>query len=212
MKMKKISYFCFQFDEPQFRNIKKVILKIGSGINIKQTDLTETLEEIIPEPHYSVFLLSDKGNRAEMLGTIRKIRRKFLILPLIVIGSSRPADEIASYIRAGAGSYLEFARMHILPDVIRQLLLEDPLEDLSTDAMLAHYDFLLNISGNQLSMISRDYTYLAINEAFCKAHALIREEVVGKTPEIIWGEKCFREVIRPNLEKCFSSENHLCVI
>ncbi|NOY37438.1 MAG: PAS domain S-box protein [Chlorobi bacterium] len=204
--MKNIFLYCYDPDEKMLKEINRLVRDSGFTARIISLHTPEELEKTQPESHYSVFLLFRRNEDSVLLSLIRKVRQKSPWVPSVIIGEPCTGDEVARWIRAGAGSYLEYSRLRNLPTVTSQLLLEDPLKDLSPDAMLAHYDFLLNISGNQLSMIDRNYTYLAINEAFCKAHHLLRNEVIGKTPEMIWGKKACREIIYPNLEKCFSSE------
>ncbi|GAJ13366.1 unnamed protein product, partial [marine sediment metagenome] len=68
------------------------------------------------------------------------------------------------------------------------------------------YDFIINTSKSFFSLIDKNYTYEAINDAFCYAHNLLRENIIGKSLSEIWGEKSFREVIKPNLDKSFTNQ------
>jgi two-component system cell cycle sensor histidine kinase/response regulator CckA len=70
--------------------------------------------------------------------------------------------------------------------------------------MLRRYEFIVNTSKQFMTLINRDYTYEAVNEAYCLAHNKSREELVGKTVAQIWGEERFKKVIKPYLEKCFA--------
>ena len=76
----------------------------------------------------------------------------------------------------------------------------------SRDEILNQYEFLLDISDTYLSMIGRDYTYLITNEAFCKAHNLKKQDVVGNTPMRIWGQETFDKIIKPYLDESFRSK------
>ncbi len=76
----------------------------------------------------------------------------------------------------------------------------------SREEILRQYEFLLDISDTYLSMIGRDYTYLITNEAFCKAHNLNKQEVVGNTPLRIWGQETFQKIIKPYLDESFRSK------
>ena len=75
--------------------------------------------------------------------------------------------------------------------------------------MLRKYEFIVNTSKQFMTLINRDYTYEAVNEAYCLAHNKSREQVLGKTVAQIWGEKRFKRVIKPYLDKCFAGhETH----
>ncbi len=70
---------------------------------------------------------------------------------------------------------------------------------------MKQYEFLLDISDACLSMISRDYTYLITNRAFCEALDLEKEKIIGKSPRWVWGEETFRKIIKPYLDESFKS-------
>ena len=70
--------------------------------------------------------------------------------------------------------------------------------------MLRKYEFIVNTSKQFMTLINRDYTYEAVNEAYCLAHNKSREQVLGKTVPKIWGEERFKRVIKPYLDKCFA--------
>ena len=70
--------------------------------------------------------------------------------------------------------------------------------------MLRKYEFIVNTSKQFMTLINRDYTYEAVNEAYCLAHNKTREQALGKTVAQIWGEKRFKRVIKPYLDKCFA--------
>ena len=70
--------------------------------------------------------------------------------------------------------------------------------------MLRKYEFIVNTSKQFMTLINRDYTYEAVNEAYCLAHKKTREQALGKTVAQIWGEKRFKRVIKPYLDKCFA--------
>jgi PAS domain S-box-containing protein len=70
--------------------------------------------------------------------------------------------------------------------------------------MLRKYEFIVNTSKQFMTLINRDYTYEAVNEAYCLAHNKTRKQVLGKTVAQIWGEERFKRVIKPYLDKCFA--------
>jgi PAS domain S-box-containing protein len=76
----------------------------------------------------------------------------------------------------------------------------------SREEILRQYEFLLDISDTYLSLIDRDYTYMITNEAFCRAHNLDKEDVIGNTPMRIWGKETFHKIIKPYLDESFCSK------
>jgi two-component system cell cycle sensor histidine kinase/response regulator CckA len=64
--------------------------------------------------------------------------------------------------------------------------------------------FIANAADQLLTMIDRSYTYESVNEAYCRARAQRREEIVGKTVTDVWGEAEFVSRIKPKLDQCFA--------
>jgi signal transduction histidine kinase len=57
-----------------------------------------------------------------------------------------------------------------------------------------------------ISIINREYIYEKVNSAFCNAHQVEMESVVGKSLGDVWGEDTFREIIKNNLDLCFTGK------
>ena len=72
------------------------------------------------------------------------------------------------------------------------------------DEMWKRYEFIVNTSRDFLSLIDSDYNYIAVNNAYCKAHNKKQEEIVDRSVSSIWGEKVFNGIIRRHLDKCFA--------
>ncbi len=68
------------------------------------------------------------------------------------------------------------------------------------------YKFIVDVSRRFMTLINRDYVYEAASDAFCRAHCLLPEDVVGRSVSDIWGEKDFQGIIRAYLDRCFSGE------
>ncbi len=54
---------------------------------------------------------------------------------------------------------------------------------------LSQYEFIVNTSKEFMTMIDTNHQYVAANKAYCMAHAMTQEQVVGKTITDIWGDK-----------------------
>lgn len=74
------------------------------------------------------------------------------------------------------------------------------------DEMWKRYEFIVNTSKDFLSLIDADYNYIAVNDAYCKAHNKKQKEIVDRSVSSIWGEKVFNGIIRRHLDKCFAGE------
>ncbi|MBI5203822.1 MAG: PAS domain S-box protein [Nitrospirae bacterium] len=72
------------------------------------------------------------------------------------------------------------------------------------DEMWKRYEFIVNTSRDFLSLIDADYNYIAVNDAYCKAHNKTQKEIVDRSVSSIWGEKVFNGIIRRHLDKCFA--------
>lgn len=70
-------------------------------------------------------------------------------------------------------------------------------------------EFIINGSGSLISMVSRDYVYEIVNDAFCEAHEQSRENIVGKDMSYIWGAAAFRHGIKPYIDKCLQGRECL---
>ena len=70
----------------------------------------------------------------------------------------------------------------------------------------AKYKFVVNASGEPMSLIGQDYTYELVNDAYCLTHNKTPDEIIGKSVADIWGEDRFQAVIKPNLDKCFAGK------
>jgi signal transduction histidine kinase/PAS domain-containing protein len=67
-------------------------------------------------------------------------------------------------------------------------------------------DQIINHSRSMISVINRDYVYEKVNSTFCNAHSIAMDNVVGKSLEDVWGNDTFREIIKGNLDLCFSGK------
>jgi signal transduction histidine kinase/CheY-like chemotaxis protein len=63
-------------------------------------------------------------------------------------------------------------------------------------------DNVLNCSRSMLSIINRDYVYEKVNTAFCSAHKIAPELLVGKTLSEVWGEAIFDKKIKSHVDSC----------
>jgi PAS domain-containing protein len=70
--------------------------------------------------------------------------------------------------------------------------------------MAGTYEYIVNRSRDFITLINRDYHYEIVNDAYCEAVALTRNELVGMHASDVWGAQRFEETIKPKLDECFS--------
>jgi len=66
------------------------------------------------------------------------------------------------------------------------------------------YEFIVNASKEFMTLIGRDCTYEAVNEAYCQALDRPRSDIVGKKVTDVWGEERFQAHIKSYLDECFA--------
>ena len=85
-------------------------------------------------------------------------------------------------------------------------MLKDISEREALEEMWKRYEFIVNTSKDSMALIGPDYTYEAVNRAFCEAHRRKLEQVVGKSVADIWGHERFVEQIKEPLDQCFAGK------
>jgi PAS domain S-box-containing protein len=76
----------------------------------------------------------------------------------------------------------------------------------SREEIRHRYEFIVNTSREFMTLIDRAYCYEAANAAYCRAHSLKLEEIIGRTVADVWGSGAFERVIKSNLDRCFGGE------
>ncbi|MBI3885762.1 MAG: PAS domain S-box protein [Opitutae bacterium] len=68
------------------------------------------------------------------------------------------------------------------------------------------FEAIVNTSTDYFTLIDSDYVYLAVNDAYCRANGLDRQQLVGRTVAEVWGAEIFEASIRPQLDRCLAGE------
>lgn len=84
--------------------------------------------------------------------------------------------------------------------------LTDITERKKVEEFFHKYEFIVNASPDYMTLIDKDYSYVAVNNAYCVAHAKSREEILGKKVLEIWGKNVFDSVIKKNIDISFSGK------
>ncbi|MDD5642343.1 MAG: PAS domain S-box protein [Syntrophales bacterium] len=71
---------------------------------------------------------------------------------------------------------------------------------------LLKYEFIANTAKDCMTLVDRDYVYMAANIAYCQAHGKNWEDIVGSTVAEIWGTDTFEKSIKGYLDQCFAGQ------
>lgn len=66
------------------------------------------------------------------------------------------------------------------------------------------YEFIVNASPDYMTLVNREYRYVAANDSYCSAHKKSREEILGEKVSDIWGVEAFDSVIKKNIDLTFN--------
>ncbi len=83
-------------------------------------------------------------------------------------------------------------------------LISDITERKALEEVWRRYEFIVNTSRDFMALIDENYMYVAVNEAYCKAHNRTRSQIIGRTVADVWGEERYLTQIKTNLDKCFA--------
>jgi PAS domain S-box-containing protein len=75
-----------------------------------------------------------------------------------------------------------------------------------TEVQLRQIDQIIKSISQPISLISSDYRYLVINDAYTGLFGAAKEKILGSTLGDFLGQEFFEAVIKPNLERCLQGE------
>lgn len=108
-------------------------------------------------------------------------------------------------------------KVHKVHTIIKEMRHEDKLlgyvgviEDITkTERILdklRSYELIIRNSTEMMSLISRDFRYLAVNDSYVKALGLKKHEIEGRTFIDLWGEEIFQNKIKEKFEEAFKGK------
>jgi len=71
---------------------------------------------------------------------------------------------------------------------------------------LLQYECIVSNSIDMMALLDRDFTYLAVNDAYITAFDINRDQIIGHTASEIFGDEFFEETIRPNAKLCLEGK------
>ena len=66
------------------------------------------------------------------------------------------------------------------------------------------YEYIVNLSSDFITLIDRDYRYVLVNDTYCLALGVPRDEIISRKVAEVWGEEVFATVIKPKLDESFT--------
>ncbi len=82
--------------------------------------------------------------------------------------------------------------------------LTDISERKKVEEFFHKYEFIVNASPDYMTLVDKDYRYVAVNNSYCDAHKKSREEILGRTVSNIWGKIVFNSVLKKNFDATFN--------
>lgn len=80
------------------------------------------------------------------------------------------------------------------------------LDKIETDRKLHRFNYIIQTIPALMSLISRDYRYLAVNDAYTEFFDTEAENIIGRTPCDFVGREVFESEIKPNMDRCLTGE------
>lgn len=72
--------------------------------------------------------------------------------------------------------------------------------------LMRRAEFIINAAEEYMTLVSRDYKYEAVNDAYCEAYGMKAEEIIGRTIWEQWGQER-GEDIKQYLDKALAGES-----
>jgi PAS domain S-box-containing protein len=167
-----------------------------------KSNFTEALNSFAPDIILADFSLPSFDG----LEALELVRSHQQDIPFIFISGVMGEELAIEVLKSGATDYILKQKMGRLVPIVRRALLEtkEKAKRIHAEKLKNKYDFIVNASRSMFTLVDKDYTYEAVNDAFCKAHNLIREEIIGRSLEDLWGPEVFKTYIKKNFDQCFT--------
>lgn len=94
-------------------------------------------------------------------------------------------------------------------NIVNEILKAELAEVRFHESQSRRYRFIANASKDLMTLISRDYMYEAVNDAYCIANNKPREALVGRTVPDVWGAARFDGAIREHLDQALNGEENM---
>jgi len=205
--MKKLKFLYLEKEVHEVDIISKKLKEEGIEFTLKHVNSIKDFEQEINLCNYDIIFSCYFQPSCNCLNAMEITRNICPDIPFIIISKDVGEDIAIKAYKLGATDFIHKRRLsRLVPSITRAMFeVRDREQRWQVEDMKNKYDFIINTSKSFFSLIDKNYTYVAINKSFCHAHNLLKEEIIGKSLSEIWGERSFREVIKPNLDKSFAN-------
>ena len=69
------------------------------------------------------------------------------------------------------------------------------------------FEYIVNTSSDFITLISRNYIYELVNDAYIENIEKTREDIIDHHVQDVWGKKTFESTIKKYIDRCLSGEN-----
>jgi PAS domain S-box-containing protein len=84
---------------------------------------------------------------------------------------------------------------------------QDITERRQAEEMWTRYETIVNTARDFLTLVDRRYRHEAVNDAYCQAHGMPREKIIGRAIAELWGRTPFCAILKRHLDDCFSGRD-----
>jgi PAS domain S-box-containing protein len=186
--------------------VMKVFQNEKVEVNLKHTDNRDGFLELFHEFKPDIILSELKTASFDGFEALDIVRRENTEIPFIFLSGDIDETTAIKLFKNGATDYVLKNRISRLVPAITRALLEirERARRIHAEKIQQKYDFIVNTSRSMFTLVDRNYVYEAVNDAFCQAHNLVREKIIGKTLWDLWGKDTFEKFIKNYCDQSFS--------
>jgi len=82
----------------------------------------------------------------------------------------------------------------------------DVTEEVKAEETLRQYEYIISATNDHMSLLDRDYTYRAVNNAYLIAHKEERSQIIDHSVVDSLGIDVFEQFVKDKLDRCFAGE------
>jgi len=175
-------------------------------IQITETVTFEELKHMLESNTYDGILADLEAFGFAELGAIKKVKTQHPHLPVIIVARLGSEAAAVEAMKRGTADCLVRSPQSVkqLPHIIKTAVRSHHISE--ADQLANKYDLIVSTTKDLMTLINRHYVYEAVNEAYCAAHNLTREEIIGRTVADICGATVSHDSIEENLDRCFAGD------
>jgi PAS domain S-box-containing protein len=165
-------------------------------------DYLRQLEDFKPD----IILVNFSLRSFEGIEALHIVREKNPEMPVIFLSGILGEENVIEVLKSGATDYILKHRLGRLIPAVHRALHEnrEKAKRIQAEKLIHKYDFIVNVSRSMFTLVDRQYVYEDVNDAFCRAQDLIRDEIIGKSLSKLWGNEVFEKYIKKNFDQSFS--------